>query len=515
MKIFYKSKLCLLLLAGLCLSSATKAQITLTGQLRTRTEVRDGLGNLAKLGASPAAFTSQRTSLVFGYKWDRLTFGANLRDVRVWGQDAASISNADGSKLFLHEAWAEIMLANIADTTFKFRFFDNLSLKIGRQELNYDDVRLLGNLDWLQQGRRFDMALFKGMKSGWQIDLGFGFNQNSDAFGKAGTFYTAGNAPTTIANSKGAYIAVPADFIPTSGKGGAPVLATPLSTNGQNQMYKSMQMLYVSRKFGQTKFSGLFFKDDFQQYRIDSLGSAANGVVYGRRYDVEGPTNSRITYGAMLTGLVGNASSKLGKLAWQVFGYKQGGKNRDGVDLDSYHYGGNVMLQRGKFSFGPGYEVLSGNNTVSPSGKDNRFDPLYGTPHRHWGYMDHFYVGTGSAMGGLANGFFKTKYVVNPNLYLTFDIHNFALANDMKNGLDVSGGKIDRQMGNEFDFILNYNLNKFTNIELGYSYLKGTNSLEYAKLGTMDKTKHDANWAYLMINIRPDFFYAKPVAIKQ
>lgn len=85
----------------------------------------------------------------------------------------------------------------------------------------------------------------------------------------------------------------------------------------------------------------------------------------------------------------------------------------------------------------------------------------------------------------------------------------------MKNGLDAAGGKISRQLGNEFDFILNYNLNKFTNVELGYCYLKGSNSLEYAKLGTMGKAKHGANWAYLMLNIRPDFFYTKPVAIKQ
>ncbi|MEZ4901117.1 MAG: alginate export family protein [Spirosomataceae bacterium] len=301
----------------------------------------------------------------------------------------------------------------------KFRAFDNLSLKIGRQELIYDDVRLLGNLDWLQQGRRFDAALLKAVKSGWQIDLGVAFNQNSDAFGKAGTFYAAEKkcSQPLLPTLRG-FVNVPSDFYSTNGKGGAPILATPLSTNGQNQMFKSMQMLYVSRKFGQTKFSGLFFKDDFQKYRLDSLGSTANGIVYGRRYDVLG-THSRITYGAMLTGMIGNASSKLGKVAWQAFAYNQGGKNRDGQDLKAYHYGGNVMIQKGKLSFGPGYEVLSGNNTAAPDGKDHRFDPLYGTPHKHWGYMDYFYVGTGAPVG-LANAFLKSKYVANPNLFFTF-----------------------------------------------------------------------------------------------
>ncbi len=504
-----------LALLWLTVSATTAtAQMTLQGQLRTRTELRDGVGTLNPIGAKAAAFTSQRTSLIFGYKWDRVTFGANLRDVRVWGQDPSTISNADGTKLFLHEAWAEITLANSADTTLKFKAFDNLALKVGRQELVYDDVRLLGNLDWLQQGRRFDAALLKALKNGWQFDLGVGFNQNSDAFGRTGTAYTAGLAPTYTANSKGNLVTVPANFLPTTTKGGAPILATTVSTNGQNQEFKAFQMLYISRKFGQTKFSGLFFKDDFQKYRLDSLGNSTTGVVYGRRYDIEG-INSRMTYGGMLTGLIGNASSSFGKIAWQGFVYGQSGKNRDGQDLAAYYYGANLMVQRGRLSFGPGYEVLSGNNTVSPSGKDNRFDPLYGTPHRHWGYMDYFYAGTGSAVGGLANGYVKAKYVANPNLFLTLDVHNFALANSIKNGLDVNGGTINSQLGNEVDFIANYNLNKFTNLEFGYCFLKATNSLEYSKLGTMDKTNHNANWAYLMINIRPDFLYAKPVAIKQ
>ena len=168
----------------------------------------------------------------------------------------------------------------------------------------------------------------------------------------------------------------------------------------------------------------------------------------------------------MLTCLVGNPSSKLGKRAWQAFAYGQGGKNRDGQDLAAHHYGGNVLLQRGKFSFGPGYEVLSGNNTVSPSGKDNRFDPLYGTPHKHWGYMDFFYVGTGSPVGGLANAFFKTKYVVNPNLFLTADFHNFPLAAPVKNGLDANGGNLPSPLSTETDPLLNYNPNNVLKREL-------------------------------------------------
>ena len=172
----------LILLALLCSIAGftARSQFTLTGQLRTRTEIRNGLGNLVQIGSKAAAFTSQRTRVSFGYKWDRLTFGVSVQDVRVWGQDASSVSNTDGNRLMLHEAWADLVLSNKADTSIKFKLLDAMSIKIGRQELVYDDQRLLGNLDWLQQARRHDMALLKTMHKGWQVDIGYAFNQNSD-----------------------------------------------------------------------------------------------------------------------------------------------------------------------------------------------------------------------------------------------------------------------------------------------------------------------------------------------
>ena len=65
-------------------------------------------------------FTSQRARLTFNYKWtSRVAFQFTAQDVRVWGQDASTISPADGAKLGVHEAWAEIALANKKDSSFK------------------------------------------------------------------------------------------------------------------------------------------------------------------------------------------------------------------------------------------------------------------------------------------------------------------------------------------------------------------------------------------------------------
>jgi hypothetical protein len=504
----------------LCKPFTSSAQFSLQGQLRTRSEVRDGVGTLNLKGTDAAFFTSQRARLTFGYKWDRVNFNVSVQDVRVWGQDASTINNADGNKLGVHEAWAEVTLLNVADTTIKMKGIDNLSFKIGRQALIYDDVRLLGDLDWLQQARRHDAILIKALHHGWQVDLGAGFNQNSDAFGTTGTFYTAGNVPPYVTNSLGNLVATPAGLMPLSANGtmggksslsGTPVLANAVSTNAMNQQYKSFQMLYVSRKFGQTKFAGLFFKDDFSKYRLDSAGSASAGYVFGRRYDVEG-VNSRLTYGLMINGTIGNASGL--KKAWQVGAYFQSGKDRDGKKLNASHYTASLMLQKGKFSFGPGYDYLSGNTPTTPADENHRFDPLYGTPHKHWGYMDFYYVGTGSPTGGLQDAYFKVKYQAN-NFFVSLDAHNFRLAENVANAADPDKVNIDKNLGYEFDFTANYTLNKFTTLELGLSYMKANNSTEYIKRSTMNQARHNAQWAYLMINIRPDFFFSKPVAIKQ
>ncbi|HEV8287150.1 MAG TPA: alginate export family protein [Chitinophagaceae bacterium] len=523
---------CLFWLTAYLLSAVfVNAQFSLVGQLRTRTEVRNGYGNLVLKGSKAAVFTSQRTRLIFGYKWDRLTLGVSIQDVRVWGQDASTISNADGNRFMLHEGWAELTLFNKADTTIKIKGIDLMTLKIGRQELSYDDVRLIGNLDWLQQGRRHDMALLKTVHKGWQIDIGYAFNQNSDAVGITNTSYVPSNVAPYVKNSLGVLVPTPAGLLPmapagnagnNSTKTGTPVWTNPPTTNGGNQNYKSFTSLYVSKKFNQTKFSALFFNDNFGKYKIDSVGTAATGYVYGRRFVSSGPTDSfdytgthhRYTYGLMINHTIGNASG-FGKIAIQAAYYAQSGKNRDGSKMkDAYHYTISATYQKGKISFTPGYDVLSGNDANTT--EDEKFDPLYGTPHRHWGYMDYFYVGTGSPTGGLKNPYFKIKYTGN-TLAAGVDFHLFYTDENMKR---ADGTFIDKELGNEIDFVVNYSMNKFTNIELGYSIMNATNSMAFAKGqattdAIADTYRKTGTWFYAMLRFTPDFFYTKPVAIKQ
>jgi hypothetical protein len=517
------------------LQCTVSAQITLTGQLRTRTELRNGYGNLLKIGVKPAAFTSQRTRLIFGYKWDRLTFGATLQDVRVWGQDASTISAADGAKLELHEAWADLTLANKADTTIKFKMFDLMSLKIGRQELIYDDSRLIGNADWLQQARRHDMALLKTVHHGWQFDVGYAYNQSAENL--SSTSYLAANVAPYVKNSLGTLVPTPAGMIPlaaggsaanNSSKTGTGVFVNPPGANGATQDYKSFTSIYISKKFNQTKFSALFFNDNFGKSKLDSAGSLAAGYVYGKRFVASGAADPfnytgayrRYTYGLMINHTIGNASG-FGKIAIQVAYYGQSGQNMGGVAMNNaYHYTAIVTYQKGDFSITPGYEVLSGNDVVIGGPVltvDNKFDPLYNTAHKFWGYMDYFYAGSGSPAAGLKNAYLKLKYTGNM-LSVGADYHAFYTNNTIKR---ADNSMVESKIGNELDLVASYNMNKFTNIEVGYCSMFATNAMPYSKDVTVttdalaNAYKKDANWAYIMFKFTPDFFYAKPVAIKQ
>jgi hypothetical protein len=485
----------------------TKAQLTLTGQLRPRTEFRDGYGTLKPDANQDAAFISQRTRLTLNYRYSHLIFQTSFQDVRLWGQDASTITVNDGSRFGIHEAWAELILSNKQDTSFKKSPLDYFAIKIGRQEIAYDDERLLGASDWLQQARRHDAIVLKALQSGWQMDIGAAFNQNTDAVNYNGTYYTPANVPATIKDSNGNLANTPAGMIPlvnaagNSAKNGSPSLLNPPGTNGLNQNYKALQYLYLAKKFNKTKISGLFLTDQFSKYKLDSVKNSAGtdvGYVYGYRYNQPG-VNLRYTTGLLINPVLGD------KNEWAFTGgyYYQGGHDKDGISLSAYTFTLSAAYTPGRMGYSAGWDYLSGNDAFSASKVNHRFDPLYGTPHKFWGYMDYFYAGSGSPTGGLSNPYLKIKYT-SANKRFTTELanHYFLLADDQK---DVNANPVSKYLGTEFDLTTAYKLNKITTSTLGISYMAATQSMAYAKGITPGTAGLNPFWAYLQFNITPEF----------
>jgi hypothetical protein len=457
-----KTSLSKSLLFGVALTalshSQAKAQFTLTGQLRPRTELREGQGTLQKKGDDAALFTSQRTRLNAGFTGYRFKIFMALQDVRVWGQDASSINKTTteaNNGLMLHEAWGEIILN---DTVSKIK---NLSLKIGRQEIAYDDQKVIGGLDWLQQARRHDAIVLKFANKGWIADIGAAFNQNSEK--TVGTVYNG---------------------IPTAYGAG---------TNGIGTMYKSFQYAYVGRKFFFGDLSFLFFKDDFNKYiTVAAVKTPVQGV-WSR-------TTTGLYYNANLTRKINLTGSY----------YYQGGRNKDGRILSANlaSITSTVQVSR-KLFVGPGVDYLSGTDgtkAVTTDSRSNLFDPLYGTPHKFWGGMDYFYAANGFGSQGLLNYFFKAKYNAKDKLTLFVELHGFEAANKVSNG---AGGTRTSYLGTELDLKMSYNFTKLINIEAGYSYMKATNTMASAQVKNVSNANLSPQWAYVSLNIKPDFLAKK------
>lgn len=442
----------------------TRGQFTLTGQIRNRAEWKAGQGSLQKIGEEDALFISQRTRLNLEYSGYRFKVYTSLQDVRVWGQDASSINRITAEAnngIMLHEAWTEI---NLLDTTSVNK---NIVLKIGRQEIAYDDQKVLGSLDWLQQGRRHDALVFKYANKGWLFDMGVAFNQNKEL--NSGSVYTGNNA------------------------------LYPAGTNQIGTMYKSFQYLYLGKKFFFGNLSFLIFKDDFNRYATIATG---NPVVITKVYG-EGVW-SRNTTGLYYNVNLTRKINLLGSY------YYQGGCDKDGRSINANLASITSTVQLGRKLFaGPGVDYLSGDDgtkTVTADSKNNRFDPLYGTPHKFWGNMDYFYVASGFGKQGLLNYFFKTKYNVKDNLTFLLDIHGFQSANTLSNG---AGGTQNSYLGTEFDLTVKYNLTKIINLEAGYSYMKATNSMASTQVKNVTTPNLIPQWGYVSLNIKPDFLAKK------
>lgn len=123
------------------------SQIILEGEIREKSELRNGYKNSQTVeGSYPEFLTTQRTVLGVQLKKDGVTGKISFQDIRTWGDTPGQ---KDIAGAMIKEGWLE------------FKLFDSLKLKAGRQILIYDDERLLASANWNDVGMQHDMFLFK------------------------------------------------------------------------------------------------------------------------------------------------------------------------------------------------------------------------------------------------------------------------------------------------------------------------------------------------------------------
>lgn len=403
------------------------AQFEINGQLVQRAEYRHGYGKLIHDTFNASGFISQRFRLQADYKSKFVELFGSIQDIRTWGS-TSQINITDGF-LSLHEGWADVVIDSF------------WSVKLGRQELNYDNARFLGNLDWELQARSHDFALVKYAKNNHKLHIGAGYNQASETL-SGGNYYTVSN------------------------------------------QYKSAQMLWYNYKNNTLELSFLFWNNGKQDVLV-------------------GPKKNRTRYSQTI-GLPTLKYKFKTKNEVSAFAYYQMGQDHRNYNLNAYDINlqfsrlFNLNLKKNTtLKASLGVEMLSGTNSNNSTLNNNSFNPMYGTNHAHNGYMDFFYVGGRFENSvGLNDFYARLRYDMNKKWFVQTDVHSFYTNADLyKANVVLNSG-----LGTEVDLSLGLVLNEVVSLQAGYSQIFASNTL---KIMQSDMPASTQNWAYLMLIVRP------------
>lgn len=425
-------RISLSLICGICTTlsfAPVYGQFNLDGQYVVRSEIRNGYGQPIREDSDLAAFVAHRARLQAGYQKDAFSFYASVQDIRTWGSTPQTKVSDDF--LSVHEAWLETKLG------------DRWKIKLGRQELNFDNARFLGNLDWALQGRAHDFALVKYEENNLKLQFGGGFNQDAQKLDD--------------------------------------------NTFRVPNQYKTAQLARLENSVGNLQYSVLFWNDGRQFNVADSAGTTINKGVRHRQ-TIGMPT---LRYKAGNTLFSGFYYYQLGRdlAGRKVKAYDLSAQVTQQVQLDSLS--GRMLRLTG------GFEILSG--TASNSSVNRSFSPLYGTNHMHNGYMDLFYVGGAHENNvGLQDYYLRTRLDFSPKFFTQLDGHAFLAQADVLSG---TGQNLEKYLGTELDLTVGHVFNEAISLQAGYSQFFFSDTFEAVqRRGTL---KNSQNWGYLMLIFRP------------
>ncbi|WP_116107595.1 alginate export family protein [Lewinella sp. IMCC34191] len=382
------------------------AQFQLSAEVRPRAEFRNGFKTPSSSGFDPAFFVEQRSRLYLDYAEEKYTFRLALQDVRLWGEVPQIFKNEDGNT-FLSEAWGQ------------YRFTPVFSAKAGRQIISYDNQRILGGLEWAQQGRRHDALLlqFEGKKQVNRLHLGFAFNSDDDVPEPALLQRPGANFYTVSDN------------------------------------YKSLQYAWFNRKFAEEK-------GELSLLAMNEVLQNADSTVSNRQ-----TLGTYFTYQLGKITLSGDLYAQTGKLGEQSIRGVLGGLN--------------ATFPTKVTPLTVGFEYISGKDDTDESDDVTWFLPTYGTNHAFNGFMDYFFVGPANGNVGVTDFYLKTKWQVGKASLLAHG-HHFLTGSEQ---LDASGETLNASMGTELDLVYVRKLAETVTLHVGYSHLLGTETLTTLRPG--------------------------------
>jgi len=338
---------------------------------------------------------------------------------------------------------------NLFEAWVNFGFNDYWNIKFGRQKIQYDDGRLLSYVNWRDNAVVHDLAIFKYKNSSklFTADLGLAMN-NPASYQNYLTEYTLKN-------------------------------------------YKYLGYLWLNKSFFDSKLN-------FSLMNIADINQKPKNT---------NSFNTRFTTGPYV-------SFKNENINFKGSYYYQGGKLADGKKVNSFFYGISLGYNLNKSAeISIGYDHYSGTDfkdTVKAKSESSTFDKLYGTAHTFLGYMDYFSGNTSDKTkgAGINDLFARLNYKMNDKHDIELVYHIFSLDKQYIPYTGKESVRLDKDLGQEIDFVYTYKYNKNVNFQLGYFVMLPSETLE--KLH--DYNKGDSKFAqfiYLMATFKPTFFSSK------
>ena len=344
-------------------------------QLRPRYEYRNGFKGLMPDTELPTSFVSQRSRLNLNFKQEKISAKLTLQNVRTWG-DVKTTTTNDKNGIILFEAWGQ------------YQFDENWSTRVGRQVISYDNQRIFGEIDWLQQGQSHDAAVVSYKKGKHQLDFGAALNADSEDLFR--NLYT---------------------------------------TN-----YKNMQYAWYHTDFSNFQMSLLALNTGFQYEQPATTNLEIDYIQ---------------TFGTFLKYKKNKLDADLSLYAQTGKGKLT--SNNTTVNAYNVGVNINYAVTN-EVKAGLGYEYLSGKDQTDTENIIKSFNPIFGTNHAFNGFMDYFYVGNHKNTVGLQDVYLKLNYAPNkwnfavtPHVFMTAaDVKNPFTAYAMD---DYLGTEVDVTVG--------------------------------------------------------------------
>jgi len=428
-----------------------------SGEVRPRVEAATN-GAVGAKANDHRTFSTMRTRLGVKAIVDSDTSAfIQLQDVRTAGGEQGSTAppsisqtgtGVSASGLDMHQAYID--LNHLLDS--------GIHLKLGRQEMAFDEHRLIGTIGWIQQAQTFDAV--RG-----DIDLGQFINNLS---------LTGFFAKTVAIRTH-----------PTLG-----------------------QTLTVASQF-ESNFAGerLTYKlgdkgDRITQYFYYALNPARTGgaAAAGTTVGVPNVANNIEYVGAY----VAKHFDLMGK-SWRVrfdgayeFGDINATKNIKAYMLTA-SLGTKFDIMHGS-GISVWYDYLSGDtdNTSAGDTTDHTFTTPYATNHKFYGNIDKF---LNVPTQGLQDIVVKTWIKPFKKLKVAVHLHQFLSA---RKG---TAAQAPKNLGQEIDVHLRYPLAKNTVLGVGYSHYFGNGTVS-ANVGGgahskgIANTTLDSNWGYTQVDFK-------------